>query len=146
MMELDQLMGAPIFKTNRWAQSSPYQVSPFIAKGWKTSHWIPLRMVFYDCGGGHFLPSLEKKISGIWGLWKVPVPITKQPVLFVELAILVSDRVSHKRPSLKAEIPSSNHFYPPCVALSIYRQRQQQQQQLIVDEWNVKDRPYQALS
>ncbi len=29
MMELAQLMGAPLFKTNGWAQSSPYPVSPF---------------------------------------------------------------------------------------------------------------------
>ncbi len=30
MMELAQLMGAPLFKTNGWAQSSPYPVSPFL--------------------------------------------------------------------------------------------------------------------
>ncbi len=29
MMEPAQLMGAPLFKTNGWAQSSPYPVSPF---------------------------------------------------------------------------------------------------------------------
>ena len=29
MMELAQLMGATLFKTNGWAQSSPYPVSPF---------------------------------------------------------------------------------------------------------------------
>ena len=30
MMELAQLMGAPLFETNGWAQSSPYPVSPFL--------------------------------------------------------------------------------------------------------------------
>ncbi len=29
MMELAQLIGAPLFKTKGWAQSSPHQVSPF---------------------------------------------------------------------------------------------------------------------
>ncbi len=29
MMKLAQLMGAPFFKTNGWAQSGPYPVSPF---------------------------------------------------------------------------------------------------------------------
>ena len=29
MMEPAQLMGAPLFKTKGWAQSSPYPVSPF---------------------------------------------------------------------------------------------------------------------
>ena len=29
MMEPAQLMGAPLFETNGWAQSSPYPVSPF---------------------------------------------------------------------------------------------------------------------
>ncbi len=30
MMELAQLMGAQLFNTNGWAQSSPFPVSPFI--------------------------------------------------------------------------------------------------------------------
>ena len=29
-MEPAQLMGAPLFKTNGWAQSSPYPVSPLV--------------------------------------------------------------------------------------------------------------------
>ncbi len=29
MMDTAQLMGAPLFKINGWAQSSPYPVSPF---------------------------------------------------------------------------------------------------------------------
>ena len=29
-VELVQLMGAPLFKTNGWAQSSPFPVRPFV--------------------------------------------------------------------------------------------------------------------
>ena len=58
-----QLMGAPLFKTNRWAQSSPFPVRPF-APQWVISHIMymfdSLTLDFY---------------IGFHGVWYVEMPI-----------------------------------------------------------------------